>query len=44
MIGAPLDVLLNGANMSSVLTGKGKDTDQKAITNGYNYNRVGWKK
>ena len=46
MIGAPLDVLKNGANTSSVLTGKGKDSqaDQRAITNGYNYNRVGWKK
>ena len=46
MIGAPLDVLKNGANTSSILTGKGKDTvaDQRAITNGYNYNRVGWKK
>ncbi|MDR6528982.1 RHS repeat-associated protein [Chryseobacterium rhizosphaerae] len=46
MIGAPLDVLKNGANTSSVLTGKGKDSqaDQRAITNGYNYNKVGWKK
>ncbi|AKK73672.1 hypothetical protein OK18_14630 [Chryseobacterium gallinarum] len=46
MIGAPLDVLKNGANTSSILTGKGKDSqaDQRAITNGYNYNKVGWKK
>jgi len=46
MIGTPLDVLKSGANTSSILTGKGKDTgaDQRAITNGYNYNRVGWKK
>ncbi|WP_314244828.1 RHS repeat-associated core domain-containing protein [Empedobacter tilapiae] len=46
MIGAPLDVLKSGANTSSILTGNGKDTaaDQRAITNGYNYNRVIWKK
>nr|WP_314493775.1 DUF6443 domain-containing protein [uncultured Chryseobacterium sp.] len=46
MIGAPLNVLKSGANTSSILTGHGKDTasDQRAITNGYNYNRIGWKK
>jgi len=46
MIGAPLNVLLNGANISSKATLEGKDTpgDQRAVTNGYNYNRVGWKK
>lgn len=46
MVGYPLDTVKAGANMSSILTGRGKDTasDQKAITAGYNYNRVGWKK
>ncbi|WP_407478963.1 RHS repeat domain-containing protein, partial [Elizabethkingia anophelis] len=46
LIGAPLDVLKSGANTSSILTGKGKDSaaDQQAMTNGYNYNRVQWKK
>lgn len=46
LIGAPLDVLLNGANISSKATLEGKDTpgDQRAVTNGYNYNGVKWKK
>ncbi|WPO81512.1 RHS repeat-associated core domain-containing protein [Chryseobacterium sp. JJR-5R] len=47
MIGAPLDVLKSGANASSkYISRQGPDTasDQRAITNGYNYNRVGWKK
>ncbi len=46
MIGATLDVLKSGANQSSILTRNGKDTaaDQRAITNGYNYNRVEWKR
>ncbi|OPB95787.1 hypothetical protein BAS10_09080 [Elizabethkingia meningoseptica] len=46
LIGAPLDVLKNGANVSSKATLNGPDSkaDQQAITNGYNYNRVKWKK
>ena len=46
MIGAPLDVLKNGANLSSKITLNGPDSaaDQRAITNGYNYNKVIWKK
>ncbi|QQQ30447.1 RHS repeat-associated core domain-containing protein [Chryseobacterium indoltheticum] len=46
LIGAPLDVLKNGANTSSVLTGKGKESqaDRNAVTNGFNYKGVQWKK
>ena len=46
MVGYSLGEVKTGANVSSVLTGNGKDTatDQRAISNGYNYNRVGWKK
>lgn len=46
LIGAPLDVLKKGANISSKATLEGADTkaDQSAVTNGYNYDRVGWKK
>ena len=44
MIGAPLDVLKNGAEFNSkYISRQGPDTasDKKAYTNGYNYNRVG---
>ncbi len=47
MIGAPLDVLKNGADIRSrYISRQGPDSksDQRAVTNGYNYNRVGWKK
>ena len=46
MVGYPLNTLKTGANISSILTGNGRDTeaDQRAIANGYNYNRVIWKK
>jgi RHS repeat-associated protein len=47
MIGAPLDVLKNGADIRSrYISRQGPDSesDQTAVTNGYNYNRVGWKK
>ena len=41
-----LDMVKTGADISSRITLNGPDTatDQKAITAGYNYNRVGWKK
>ena len=46
MVGYTLKETTIGANISSFLTGSGKDSaaDQRAITNGYNYNRVIWKK
>ena len=47
MIGAPLDVLKSGAELNSkYISRQGPDTttDRNAYTNGYNYNRVGWKK
>jgi hypothetical protein len=46
MVGYSLKETTVGANLSSILTGHGKDSaaDQRAITNGYNYKRVGWKK
>ncbi|MDP9957615.1 RHS repeat-associated protein [Epilithonimonas hungarica] len=46
MVGYSLKETTGGANLSSILTGHGKDSaaDQRAITNGYNYKRVGWKK
>lgn len=46
MTGYSLDVIKTGADISSRMTLNGPDTatDQKAITAGYNYNRVGWKK
>ncbi|MET3035732.1 RHS repeat-associated core domain-containing protein, partial [Chryseobacterium sp. NRRL B-14859] len=46
MTGYSLDVIKTGADISSRVSLNGPDTatDQKAITAGYNYNRVGWKK
>ena len=46
MVGYSLETIKAGANVSSILTGNGKDTasDQRAITAGYYYNSVGWKK
>ncbi len=47
MIGAPLDVLKNGAEINSkYIYRQGPDTatDKSAYINGYKYNRVGWKK
>ncbi|AYZ12429.1 hypothetical protein EGY05_11055 [Chryseobacterium arthrosphaerae] len=46
MTGYSLNVIKTGADISSRITLNGPDTatDQKAITAGYNYNRVGWKK
>ncbi len=46
MVGYPLNMVKTGADISSRATLNGPDTasDQKAITAGYNYNRVGWKK
>lgn len=38
--------VLKGADLNSKISGNGADTpaDQQALKNGYNYNRVGWKK
>jgi RHS repeat-associated protein len=46
LVGVPLDALRSGANTSSILTGHGKDTvsDQTAMSNGFNYKGVVWKK
>ncbi|AZA52351.1 RHS repeat-associated core domain-containing protein [Chryseobacterium sp. G0201] len=47
MIGIKQESLLKGADLSSrYISRQGPDTatDQRAVTNGYNYNRVGWKK
>lgn len=46
MVGVPLELLLDGANMSSrFISRDGPDTaaDRRAVTNSYNYNKVGWK-
>jgi hypothetical protein len=46
MIGLTQDRILNGADLSSRLSGSGADTaaDQKALTSGINYKGVRWKK